>query len=63
MDAAADYLVENGAALGIRPPNVGERARAVGLGQYVRSLGLTDKQAADGLGNSFDKDAIQKRIE
>eukprot|EP00969_Alexandrium_andersonii_P336863 14889587-Alexandrium_andersonii.AAC.1 len=38
MDAAADYLVDNGSALGIRPPNVGERARAVGLGQYIRSL-------------------------
>eukprot|EP00969_Alexandrium_andersonii_P182694 8072771-Alexandrium_andersonii.AAC.1 len=31
MDQAADYLVDNGNALGIRPPNVGERARAVGL--------------------------------
>eukprot|EP00969_Alexandrium_andersonii_P110399 4871648-Alexandrium_andersonii.AAC.1 len=25
MDAAADYLVDNGHALGARPPNVGER--------------------------------------
>eukprot|EP00969_Alexandrium_andersonii_P126539 5593128-Alexandrium_andersonii.AAC.1 len=32
VDAAAEYLVDNGPALGIRPPNVGERARAVGLG-------------------------------
>eukprot|EP00969_Alexandrium_andersonii_P294658 13024686-Alexandrium_andersonii.AAC.1 len=47
MDAAADYLADNGAAWGIRPPTVGERARAVGLGQYIRSLGLADKQAAD----------------
>eukprot|EP00969_Alexandrium_andersonii_P090311 3987891-Alexandrium_andersonii.AAC.1 len=63
MDATAEYLVDNGSALGIRPPNVGERARAVGLGQYIRALGLTDKQSADALGNSFDKDAVQKRIE
>eukprot|EP00969_Alexandrium_andersonii_P065133 2868084-Alexandrium_andersonii.AAC.1 len=32
MDAAAVYLVDNGSALGVRPPNVDERARAVGLG-------------------------------
>eukprot|EP00969_Alexandrium_andersonii_P269936 11931060-Alexandrium_andersonii.AAC.1 len=43
MGQAADYLVDNGSALGIRPLNVSERARAVGLGQYIRSLGLTDK--------------------
>eukprot|EP00969_Alexandrium_andersonii_P057025 2515754-Alexandrium_andersonii.AAC.1 len=38
VDQAADWLVDNGNALGLRPPNVGERARAVGLGQYIRSL-------------------------
>eukprot|EP00969_Alexandrium_andersonii_P301939 13347108-Alexandrium_andersonii.AAC.1 len=63
MDKAAEYLVDNANALGLRPPNVGERARAVGLGQYLRSLGLSEKQQADALGNSFDKDAVQKRLE
>eukprot|EP00969_Alexandrium_andersonii_P070276 3101729-Alexandrium_andersonii.AAC.1 len=32
MDQAADWLVDNGNALGMRPPNVRERARAVRLG-------------------------------
>eukprot|EP00969_Alexandrium_andersonii_P042986 1885687-Alexandrium_andersonii.AAC.1 len=44
-DSAADRLVDNANVLGIRPPNIQERARAVGLGQSDRSLGLAGKQA------------------
>eukprot|EP00969_Alexandrium_andersonii_P267616 11826684-Alexandrium_andersonii.AAC.1 len=31
MDSAADWLVDNANVLGIRSPNVQERARAIGL--------------------------------
>eukprot|EP00969_Alexandrium_andersonii_P364314 15463883-Alexandrium_andersonii.AAC.1 len=63
MDSAADWLVDNANVLDIKQPNVQERERAVGFGQYTRPLGLTDKPAAHGLGNSYDKDAAQKRAE
>eukprot|EP00969_Alexandrium_andersonii_P211019 9319888-Alexandrium_andersonii.AAC.1 len=32
---AADWLVDNANALGIRPPNIRERARVVGLCQQI----------------------------
>jgi hypothetical protein len=62
-DGAAAWLAEHGPVLGIRAPNVAERARAMGLAQYLALLNLTEAAMYDAQGNSFDKDALRLRLE
>ena len=61
-DVAAQWMHENGAPLGFRAPNAGERARAFGMGRYLADLGLSEKELFDATGNMFDKDALIARI-
>ena len=60
-DAAAQWIHENGTPLGFRAPNASERARAFGMGQYIGSMGLSEKELFDATGNMFDKDALLVR--
>ena len=61
-DATAQWMHESGAPLGFRVPRASERARAFGMGQYLMSLGLSEKELFDATGNMFDKDALLVRI-
>eukprot|EP00969_Alexandrium_andersonii_P215239 9505955-Alexandrium_andersonii.AAC.1 len=63
MDEAAKWLAGRVQSLGLRTTSLNERARAVGLGNYARSLALTDQQAGDALGNAFDKGCILRRMD
>eukprot|EP00969_Alexandrium_andersonii_P272153 12027818-Alexandrium_andersonii.AAC.1 len=67
MLAAAKWIAKSVETLGVRPASVAERARGAGLGRYVAELMaagcLSEKQAADALGNSFDRDCAARRIE
>eukprot|EP00969_Alexandrium_andersonii_P288485 12753407-Alexandrium_andersonii.AAC.1 len=62
MGKAVEWLAEKAQTVGLRTTSLQARARAVGLGNYVRSLGLTEHQAADALGNAFEKDCALKRM-
>ena len=62
-DVTAQWMHENGTQLGFRAPNAGERARAFGMGQYLESLGLSEKDLFDATGNMFDKDALFVRVQ
>eukprot|EP00969_Alexandrium_andersonii_P233888 10327206-Alexandrium_andersonii.AAC.1 len=63
MDGAALWLRDNQKRLGVRPANALERARAMGVGQYAKGLGLRERRLADAIGNSFDKDLVAQRLE
>eukprot|EP00969_Alexandrium_andersonii_P190243 8405402-Alexandrium_andersonii.AAC.1 len=63
MDGAALWIAERAVELGARPPNAGERARAMGVWQYPKHLGLDEWTLASALGNSFDKDLVGLRLE
>eukprot|EP00969_Alexandrium_andersonii_P246866 10909829-Alexandrium_andersonii.AAC.1 len=63
MDGAALWIAERADELGARTPNAGGRARAVGVYQYSKDLGLDEKTLASALGNSFDKDLVGLRLE
>eukprot|EP00975_Prorocentrum_lima_P027791 5843530-Prorocentrum_lima.AAC.1 len=41
----ANWLLDSGPALGFRPPHAEERARALDLAHYFRSLGLPEVEA------------------
>eukprot|EP00969_Alexandrium_andersonii_P078784 3474456-Alexandrium_andersonii.AAC.1 len=56
MDEAVAWLTKHRDTVGVRAPSVGEKARAVGLGHYFRTLALGEQQKADAIGNAFDKD-------
>eukprot|EP00969_Alexandrium_andersonii_P100545 4435514-Alexandrium_andersonii.AAC.1 len=58
MGGAALWLAERADEIGARVPNAGERARAMGVRQYSKDLGLDEKALAGALGNSFDKDLV-----
>ena len=62
QDDVARWISEFGPPLGFRPACTRERAKAVGLWQYLSALELTDKEGADALGNAFDKDVVASRI-
>ncbi|MFM7987626.1 MAG: hypothetical protein ACKPKO_50755, partial [Candidatus Fonsibacter sp.] len=62
-DAAAAWINEHGEQKGFRAPNVGERARAMGMAAYLSQLGLGDNELYDGQGNSFDPQAVLIRIQ
>ena len=59
--ATAQWMHENGAPLGFRASQASERARTFGMGQYLMSLGLSEKELFDATGNVFDKDALRTR--
>lgn len=59
---AAAWLVEHGGRLGVRPPNVAERARGLGMGEYLPQPGLSEAREYDAQGNAFDPLAIAIRI-
>eukprot|EP00969_Alexandrium_andersonii_P345857 15288005-Alexandrium_andersonii.AAC.1 len=42
MDGAALWLAERADEIGARVPNAGERARAMGVHQYSKDLGLDE---------------------
>eukprot|EP00969_Alexandrium_andersonii_P015614 682967-Alexandrium_andersonii.AAC.1 len=63
MDGAALWLRDKQQRLGARPANAGERARAMGIGQYAKDLGLKERRLADAIGNSFDEDLVGQRLE
>ena len=63
MDRTAAWLAANGDAIGARPPNVRERARAMGLGHFVPHLRLSEEEKVNAIGNSFDKDQLATRAE
>ena len=57
-----DWLHEKGPAEGIRPISEWERARAAGLEQYCRDLGLEGQELFDAVGLSFDGYALMRRM-
>eukprot|EP00969_Alexandrium_andersonii_P348345 15403492-Alexandrium_andersonii.AAC.1 len=61
MDEAAAWLTKHRDTVGVRAPSVGEKARAVGLGHYFRTLALDEQQKADAVGNA--KDVVGRRLE
>eukprot|EP00969_Alexandrium_andersonii_P208569 9211837-Alexandrium_andersonii.AAC.1 len=63
MDGAALWLAEHADEIGARAPNSDERARAMGVYQYSRDLGLDAHAMAAALGNTFDKDLVGLRLE
>ena len=60
-DQYVDWLHVEGGRHGIRPPTEVERARAAGLEQYCRALGLTGRRLYDVIGLSFDGYALMRR--
>ena len=58
---AVRWLAQHGEDLGARTPDVSERARALGLEDYFRLLGLTHWQAYTAQGNIFDPTASVAR--
>ena len=61
----ARWIVDHGASIGIRIPNVRERARALGLGDYydlLEAQGLGTVQLFTAQGNAFDHVAVARRL-
>ena len=48
----AAWVESNGPDLGFRTPNAAEHARAMGMGEYCRDLGLQDFALYNGQGNA-----------
>eukprot|EP00969_Alexandrium_andersonii_P369035 15474213-Alexandrium_andersonii.AAC.1 len=63
MDEAAAWLTEHQEQIGVRTAMVSEKATAVGLGHYFRTIALDEQQKADAIGNAFDKDLVGRRLE
>eukprot|EP00969_Alexandrium_andersonii_P102395 4519283-Alexandrium_andersonii.AAC.1 len=61
MLAAPKWLAANIEAVGVRPASVAAGARGAGLERFVATLGLTEKQAADVLGDALDRDCVVRR--
>jgi hypothetical protein len=59
---AVDWIDKHGAAVGLRPPNTGERLRATGSPAYLHSLQLTEVQLFNLTGNHFDPRALGHRL-
>ena len=59
---ATRFLAGHGSIIGVRAPNTRERSRAMGLFEYISSLGLHDEQCYDAQGHHFDHAAIGRRI-
>jgi hypothetical protein len=57
-----DWLVQYGPDLGVRPPTVHERSRALGLEGYYDRLLLAPVATYDAQGNSFDHTALALRL-
>lgn len=51
---AAGWLARHGPHMGSSPPTVAERSRALGVGAYMRELGLAEAAAYDAQANAFD---------
>ena len=63
--SAAMWLAAHGARHGFRTPNAQERARAMGMAEYLGSLqqlGLDDHQVFFAQGGSFDRAAVALRM-
>ena len=61
----AAWIAAHGAGLGFRSPNVGERARAMGMAACLgnlQQLGMSDYQLFNAQGNSFDRAAVAFRL-
>eukprot|EP00969_Alexandrium_andersonii_P002541 110336-Alexandrium_andersonii.AAC.1 len=63
MDEAVAWLTKHRDSIGVRAPSISEKARAMGLGHYFRTLALDEQQKADALGNAFDKNLVGRRLE
>ena len=57
-----EWLTEHGRNIGARIPSVAERGRALGVWQYLDSLGMEERQLFDAQGNMFDKDSVIRRV-
>jgi len=53
-----EWLVEHGPRIGVRPPTIAERSRALGWEDYEGRLGLAPVALFDAQGNAFDQDAL-----
>ena len=60
--AFVDWVEAEGPRYGVRVPNAAERARSTGRGNYILSLGLTERGVFDLVGNHFDPDALTIRL-
>ena len=60
--SAAYWITTHGPGLGIRVPNVGERARALALYGYMERLRLPEQVLFNAQGNIFDKDALNEAL-
>jgi hypothetical protein len=56
------WLMTEGAAHGLRPPSGPERARAVGMHEYLEALGLHGRALYDAVGTHFDPRCLQIRV-
>ena len=59
---AVRWLVTHSDQIGARAPNLRERGKAFGMWQYLKDLGLDDRQLFDAQGDMTDKDALVSRI-
>ena len=59
----ARWIAAHGATHGFRTPNARERARATGRGGYLGSLGLSESELYDLVGNQFDPDDVGVRLD
>eukprot|EP00969_Alexandrium_andersonii_P304200 13446983-Alexandrium_andersonii.AAC.1 len=53
MDEAVAWLTEHQERVGARTATVSEKAKAVGLGRYFRTVALDEQQKADAVGNAL----------
>ena len=63
VEPLAAWIATEGATHGVRTPNAQERARAMGIDDYMHSLGLSDIDSYNATGNAFDGSALLSRIE
>ena len=61
-ERAAAWVGRFGQQHGFRPPNLGERSRAMGSASYLDSLGLCPRALYDAQGNHFDRHVIPLRV-
>ena len=59
---AVDWIDRQGAAVGFRPPNTGERLRAAGSAAYLQTVQLSEVQLFNLTGNHFDPRALGHRL-
>ena len=61
-ERAAEWVGRFGQQHGFRPPNLGERSRAMGSASYLDSQGLCPRALCDAQSNHFDRHVIPLRV-